>query len=205
MNFATVRSLIGQMDQKGYARQTELFAVLNSVDGARYTPTGTSIFDAVLTDDAGERQNVSLIKRGPTSNFINTRQAFSLSTKDYKGQLQYSGFWQDKKQVQQAGPQMPPPQQPRPQPQQRPQQAPQDTMSSIERQCAWKSACTVATSSGKEFTLEETLRWAGAGLKFIETGFSALSLSDPGWPDNLPLGAPREPGEDEPPAADSPY
>ena len=56
---------------------------------------------------------------------------------------------------------------------------------SIERQCAWKSACTVAASSGKEFALEETLRWAAAGLKFIETGEAEFQEDTPA-PDDAP-------------------
>lgn len=128
----------------------------------------------------------------------------------------YSVCWDANKQKYKAyfnsfgsAPQIPqrqaPPQQPRPQPQQRPQQAPQSTNISIERQCAAKSACGVAAAR-PEMTLGATIIWASTILSFIETGKGITTeVSDPEWPDSLPLGAPREPGEDEPPAADQPY
>ena len=85
-----------------------------------------------------------------------------------------------------------PPQTPPPQRQQAlPSQAPRHDH--IDAQSAIKSASTVAASSGKEFTLDETLRWATAFLNFIETG----KVEAPDWVESLPVGAPREPGEDD--------
>lgn len=187
-NFATVSRTRNQ--------RLQMWARIDAIGPTQSNQKGTLNAKCKLTDDQGMSHNVTLYTDIPPISLLNTRHIFSLSSFDgnYNGKpyVGYSGFWQHNAGGQQQAPQQNYQQAP-------PRQAPPpqgDLGNSIERQCAWKSACTVAASSSREFTLEETLRWAVAGLKFIETGEMGPLVVQSDWVESLPQGAPREPGED---------
>jgi len=174
MNFNQVRQCKGQKDGKGYDLKLTMFATFGSSFSSALTQKGKKKCIVDLTDDAGETHRVHLVGNYlPDASRTNQRSAFLISsydgtTQDGQPYIGYSGFWQsgDQQQTQQPTPQ---------QRQQAPQQArqstnaPNTTNNSIERQCAWKSACTVAASIGT-MNLEETEKWAMHGLSFIQFG-----------------------------------
>ena len=181
-NFAAITQVKNQKDGNNYPLRMEMWATLTEIGGVQATQNGKNFAKCKLKDDQGVSHNVTIYNDIPPVNLLNSRHVFSLSSFDgnYNGKpyVGYSGFWQHNAGGQQAAP---------PQRQQAPprQTAQANKDDSIERQCAWKSACTVAASSGKEFALEETLRWAAAGLKFIETGEAEFQEDTPA-PDDAP-------------------
>jgi hypothetical protein len=187
MNFAAVRQFKGRRDEKNFPLKVDMFGQLTEIGGTFFNDNKTACAKCKIVDDMNEAHNVRLMTTIPAMNLLNTRQAFSIYAYDgtYQGNayVGYSGFWKDNVARQQS-PQSSP---------QRPQNRPQSTQgpngrdTSIERQCAWKSACTLAAERADLFaTIEDVERCAGRGLYFIKNGKPVIRQPAPAAPDNGP-------------------
>ena len=193
MNFAQVRQIMGQKDDKGYDLKLTMFGALLQVGGVSYTQGGKQTCMCKVIDDTGEAHNVHFYGKAlPSPAQLNQRLSLTISSFQGTGQggsyTGYHGFWNAKagvnQQPQQQAPQSPP---------QRPQTAPQAANApnvgqrtnqdaflqqeaqkqiSIERQTAWKGACWVYTGLGADDTglRGAVVDLAQAGLHFIQTG-----------------------------------
>ncbi len=105
MNFAAVKQANGQ--------SVTMFGTFNEIGGVSFTQNQKPVCKCQIIDDAGEKHLVRLYNQdAPMPTLVNMRQEFSL--KSYQGQYQgqpytgYSGFWNDRAQVNQAAPQTAP-------------------------------------------------------------------------------------------------
>ncbi len=106
MNFAAVKQANGQ--------NVTMFGTFNEIGGVSFTQNQKPVCKCQIIDDAGEKHLVRLYNQdAPMPTLVNMRQEFSL--KSYQGQTQqgqpytgYSGFWNDRAQVNQAAPQTAP-------------------------------------------------------------------------------------------------
>lgn len=126
MNFQAVKQANGQ--------NVTMFGTFSEIGGVELNQNKKQVCKCQITDDAGEKHLVRLYNQNmPTLALLNMRQQFTLSL--YQGNYQgtpytgFSGFWDDRAQVNQPAPQAPQgvPQSPQ-QPAQRPnvpQPAPQ--------------------------------------------------------------------------------
>ena len=124
MNFQQVKQANGQ--------NVTMFGTFNEIGGVAYTQNQKPYCKCQIVDDSGEKHLVRLYNQNaPMPTLINMRQQFTLSS--YQGQTQtgqpytgYSGFWDDRAQVNQPTPQTAPPQAPytAPQAPQQPAQRP---------------------------------------------------------------------------------
>jgi len=200
MNFATIAQLKNQKDTNNYPVRLQMFATINEIGGIQANQKGTTFCKVKLTDDNGEKHSVTLYNTVPPMNLVNTRQIFALSsfTGTYNGQpyTGFSGFWQDGNQ--QQGRQQAPQQAQQPRHQAPAGKAPPASSrdSSIERQCAWKTAGTVAASR-PQFTFEDAIKWAQGGLYFIETGGDLTKM--PPWNEQEPQGTIQQEEPNGPP------
>ena len=125
MNFAQVKQANGQ--------NVTLFATFDEVGGVSLTPKNRKqVCKCQIIDDDKERHLVRLYGTMPTPAMLKMRQEFSLSS--YQGQNQqgqpytgYSGFWNDRVQVNQVPANAPPAPYATPQPPQGRPQAPQQS------------------------------------------------------------------------------
>ena len=105
MNFAQVQQANGQ--------NVTMFGTFNEIGGVSLNQNKKQVCKCQITDDAGEKHLVRLYNQNmPTPALLNMRQEFSLSS--YQGQTRqgqpytgYSGFWNDRAQVNQPAPQVP--------------------------------------------------------------------------------------------------
>ena len=109
MNFQEILKIKGQKDNKGYPQKLDMFGTLNQIGGVYFNQNGTECSKCVITDTAGEKHNVILMKDIPATNLLNTRQGFSIYSYDgnYQGKVYigYSGFWVANPQRHQQSPQ----------------------------------------------------------------------------------------------------
>ncbi len=187
MNFEAVRQGNGQL--------VSMPATVDEVGASKLNKNNKPFVSLQLRDDAGEKYYVTVNKG--TGQLVDAQQLgnrlqFNLST--YQGQrgVAYSGFWNNQAQVAPRTAQ------------QAVQQAQQDTQqaaqaqkpapgpvnsvnSSIERQCAFKSACTWGI--GK--TADEVMKLTKRGIAFIQTGqvggFDQFAAANPVEQDNIPF------------------
>lgn len=99
MNFVAIKQANGN--------NIAIFATFNEVGGVSLTANQKQVCKCQLTDDNGEKHLVRLYGTMPTPALLNMRQEFSLSS--YQGKNQqgqpytgFSGFWNDRAQVNQV-------------------------------------------------------------------------------------------------------
>ncbi len=100
MNFQAVKQANGQ--------NITMFGTFNEIGGVSLNQNQKQVCKCKITDDAGEKHLVRLYNQNmPTPQLLNMRQEFNLSS--YQGQTQqgqpytgYSGFWNDRAQVNQV-------------------------------------------------------------------------------------------------------
>jgi len=151
MNFATVRTIIDQKAENGYAATMPMFGIITEFKGEGLSSSNKPWKKVVVRDDANELHNVTLRGTLPGPQVIGQRCQFDMSSYngDANGQpyIGYSGFWKHGP-VAQQGQQAP--QQPRPAPNAPPRQpqAPptSDGNASICRQCAGKCAARLVAA-----------------------------------------------------------
>ena len=107
MNFQQAKSANGN--------NITMFGTFNSIGGVELSKNQKRFCKCDITDDAGQKHQVRLYGTNlPTPTLLNMRQEFSLShytgTNPHTGQpyTGYSGFWNDRAQVNQAAPQTAP-------------------------------------------------------------------------------------------------
>ena len=122
MNFQQVKQANGT--------NITMLGTFNEVGGVSYTQNQKQVCKCQITDDSGEKHLVRLYGTMPGPALLNMRQEFSLSS--YQGTNQrgqpytgYSGFWNDRAQVNQVPANAPPAPYQAPQAPQAPYQAPQ--------------------------------------------------------------------------------
>jgi len=112
MNFAQVRQIKGQKDEKNYPKKLDIFGVLKEIGGTYFNTNQTPCSKCKITDDMNEQHSVTILKTIPATNLLNTRQAFRIYSFDGNHQgtpyVGYSGFWVDNPQRHESSPQQPP-------------------------------------------------------------------------------------------------
>lgn len=106
MNFIAVKQANGQ--------NVTMFGTFNEIGGVSLNQNQKQVCKCQITDDVGEKHLVRLYNQNmPTPALLNMRQQFTLSS--YQGQTQkgqpytgYSGFWDDRAQVNQVPANAPP-------------------------------------------------------------------------------------------------
>ena len=106
MNFAAVKQANGE--------NVTMFGTFSEIGGVAYTQNQKPYCKCQIIDDAGEKHLVRLYNQNaPMPTLVNMRQQFTISS--YQGTTQqgqpytgFSGFWDDRAQVNQAAPQTAP-------------------------------------------------------------------------------------------------
>ncbi len=102
MNFQAVKQANGQ--------NVTMFGTFNEIGGVSLNQNQKQVCKCTITDDNGEKHLIRIYNQNmPTPQLLNMRQQFTLSS--YEGQTQkgqpytgYSGFWDDRAQVNQVVP-----------------------------------------------------------------------------------------------------
>ena len=186
MNFQAVRDAEGQMDGQ-YQRKVTLFGIPKQIKPIEYnSKTGKPYNQVDITDDAGETNTVKILGGKIHSEHVDTRLSFDIApyTHQPSGKIYYSGFWNDRVNVNQQQPAPQNAQQGVQQAAQRPnppQGAPPNgknaERTSNERQAVWKASCEYAGRAGLNGT--GLLEIAEAGMYFVETGGNIFDVPEP--------------------------
>ncbi len=110
MNFAQIREVAGQKDEKGFQVKLTMFGTLNSVESIAFSGKGTRFQKTVIADDNGEQQKVKIYVGkgdGLSMNLVNQRLSFDIGPNPFENQMYYNGFWNNRVQVSQAPAQQP--------------------------------------------------------------------------------------------------
>jgi len=177
MNFQTVEANNGNM--------VAMNATVVEVGSSKLNVNQKPFQSVTLRDDNGDQHKVTINKGNGElldNNALGQRLAFNLST--YNGQhgLGYSGFWNNRAQVNQPTTQ---------QPQQTAQRAnatKPNANVSIERQCAWKAACRYCGEM--KVDARKICGIAKVGAYFIQTGNDLAVVAEP---DREIAGQPEDP------------
>ena len=170
MNFNAVRQANGA--------NLTMSVIANVIDGTSFIPSGTPKQNCKFTDANGEQQSVTIWQGNGEplpEDKVGQTLSINISCKTKGNRTNYGGFWNATAQVAPLTQTISPD----------PPQAAQnvtgtakassgDRNTSIERQCAWKSACAFCAATGTESIVEI----AKIGIHFIETG-EDLNAPDP--------------------------
>lgn len=202
MNFAQVKQANGT--------NVTMFGTFDEIGGVSLNQNQKQVCKCQITDDNGEKHLIRIYNQNmPTPQLLNMRQQFTLSS--YQGQTQkgqpytgYSGFWDDRAQINQVpanAPQAPynAPQTPqnRPQSTNVPPQAPQgmkmpDTYAyPVTPETSRRMARAVVIEAMLKSGRKPLLSYAEELAKFIESGVIDASTN------------PNYVGDDPPPPTDS--
>ncbi len=175
MNFATIRTIIDQKADNGYAVTMPMWGTITEFKGEGLSSSNKPWKKVVIQDDNGEKHNVTLRGTLPGPQVMNQRCQFDLSA--YAGQLSdgqsytgYSGFWKHGAQAGQQGQQAPPqarqaPNVPTPAP-----QRPQNTTVDHERRVKNRGICLSYALEHLTIPLQDAYAAALEMAEFIETG-----------------------------------
>lgn len=226
MNFNAVRQAMGQKDPQKpqYDLKVTMFATFTNIEGITFTKNQKQTCTVKLQDDAGESHNTHLYGTLPTAAMNGLRAEFQLSAFSGQGQAGqytgYSGFWNDRSQVNQgqAATQQAPAPVPNayagPSPTPSPAAsvvAPQPvhvpvgrdaTGVSIERQCVVKAVCEVAARRSP-MDVGEIIKWCVILHKWVTDGQDIPTMGQ--QPGQAPFAPPLEFDPGTPDESESPF
>ncbi len=175
MNFNVVRQANGE--------NVTISAIADRIDGTSFISSGTPKQNCKFTDANGEQQSITIWQGNGQpipEDKVGQTLSINISCKTKGNRTNYGGFWNATAQVAQLS------SQPASQGAQKATETAKassgDRNTSIERQCAWKSACAFCAATGS--LVEDISSIAQIGIYFIETG-EDLNAPDP--VDDMPI------------------
>lgn len=164
--FQQARNNLGQKEPgTNYNIKISIYATVKQAKAIEYSKTsGKPGQSLLLKDDDGEEEWVKLTGKFDVLNNSHIGQRYEFLVWPFQPEQSpkvYLYCWIQR--------QVPQDSQQAPQQARQSTNAPNTTILSAERQCAWKSACSVAASN-LDMTLEEVEQWAVRGLSFIQFG-----------------------------------